>query len=98
MEKEEQRFLIKYFWMENWRSKKVYQEFVATLGADAYGRSQIKIWLQKFRNGDLSCKDAPPTERPPLTLGSQFAAFLQMHPFVNTRVLLQHFPTSVPTT
>jgi hypothetical protein len=41
--------------------KKFHQELVITLGADAYGRSQIKIWLQKSRNSDLSCKDAPHT-------------------------------------
>jgi hypothetical protein len=68
MEKEEQRFLIKYLWMKNWGSTKINQELVTTLGADAYGRSQIKIWLQKSRNGDISSKDAPRTGRRPLTL------------------------------
>jgi hypothetical protein len=53
MEKEEQRFLIKYSWMKNWGSKAIHQELVITLRDDAYGRSQIKIWLLKFRNGDL---------------------------------------------
>jgi hypothetical protein len=67
MEKEEQRFLIKYFWMKNSGSTKVHQKLVITLGADAYGRSQIKIWFQKFRTGDLFCKDAhAPGGRPDL--------------------------------
>jgi hypothetical protein len=57
MEKEEQRFVIKYFWMKDWGAKRIHQELVITLGDDVYGVSQIKIWLQKFRNGDLSCKD-----------------------------------------
>jgi hypothetical protein len=56
MDEKEQRSLVKYFWMKNWRSKKIHQEFVVTLGADAYGRSQIKIWLQKVGNGDLARK------------------------------------------
>jgi hypothetical protein len=61
--------------------KKNHQELVITLGADAHDRSQIKTWLQTFRNGDLSHKDAPLTGRPPLTLGphgiSSKASFCQ---------------------
>jgi hypothetical protein len=54
--------------MKNWGSKTIHQELVTTLGADAHGRSQIKIWLQKVRNGDLSWTDTPRTGRPPLIL------------------------------
>jgi histone-lysine N-methyltransferase SETMAR len=97
MEKEEQRFVIKYFWMKNWGAKKIYQELVTTLGADAYSRSQIKIWLQKFKNGDLSCMDLPRPGRPLLTLGPQLDAFLQKYPFASARELAHHFLTSVPT-
>jgi hypothetical protein len=70
---------------------------VTTLGADTHGLSQIKIWLQKFRNGDLSSKDAPCTGRQPLTLGLQLAAFLQSYPFTSARAVDQRFLTSVPT-
>jgi hypothetical protein len=97
MDKKEQRFLIKYFGMKNWGSKKIHQELVTTLIAGAYGEAQIKIWLQKFRNGDFSCKNAPRTGRPPLTLRQQLATFLQKYPFASVRVLAQHFLASVPT-
>jgi hypothetical protein len=43
--KKEQRFLIIYFWTKNWGSEKNHQELVTTLEGDAYGRSQIEIWL-----------------------------------------------------
>jgi hypothetical protein len=43
MEKEEQRFAIKFFWLKGWGSKKIHQELMGTLGDDAYGLSQIKI-------------------------------------------------------
>jgi hypothetical protein len=69
MAKEAQRFLIKCFWMKNWGSKKIHQELVTKLRADVYGRTKIKIWLEKSRKGQLSCQDVPRTERPPLTLG-----------------------------
>jgi hypothetical protein len=37
-------------------AEKIRQELVTTLGIDTYGRSQIKTWLKKCRNGDLSCR------------------------------------------
>jgi hypothetical protein len=77
------------------RFTKIHQELATTLGADAYARSQIKIWLQKFRNGNLSCKNAPRTRRPLLTLGPQLAAFLQKFRFASTMVLAQHFLTNM---
>jgi hypothetical protein len=46
--------------------------------------------------GVSSCKEAPRTRRPPLTLQPQLAAFLQKYPFANAPVLAQPFLTSVP--
>jgi hypothetical protein len=52
MEKEKQRFVMRYFWMKNWDGERTHQKLVTTLGKDAYWVSQITIWLQKFRNGE----------------------------------------------
>jgi hypothetical protein len=68
-----------------------------TLGGDSYGVSQIKIWLQKFRNDDLSYKDSPCSGRPLLTLGPRLEVFMQKYPFASARVIAQHFLTTVPT-
>jgi hypothetical protein len=57
MHKEKQRFVIKYLWTKGWGSKKIHEELITTLGNDAYHWSQIKTWLQRFKNGDFSCKD-----------------------------------------
>jgi hypothetical protein len=59
MDKEEQRFVIKHFWMEGWGAKLIYEELMSTLGNDAYGPSRIKIWLRRFESGDLSCNNPP---------------------------------------
>jgi hypothetical protein len=75
--------------------KRFLQELVTTLGGGAYGVSQIKIWLQKFRNGDLSCKDVPRPARPPLNLGPQLRTFLEKYPFARARVIAQHFLTTI---
>jgi hypothetical protein len=48
---------------------RMHEELMSTLGGDSYGVSQIKIWFQKFRNGDFSCKDSPLSGQPLLTLG-----------------------------
>jgi hypothetical protein len=96
MEKEEQIFLIKYVPMKNWGSKKIHQQLVTRLGADVYSRSEIKTWIQKFRNGDLSCKDAPRTGRP-LDIGATTCGIFQKSSLASARVLVQHFLTSLPT-
>jgi transposase len=97
MKKERQRFLMKFLWMKGWGAKRIHEELMSTLGDDSYGVSQIKIWLQKFRNGDLTCKDSPRSGRPLLTLGPQLEAFMQKYPFASARVIAQHFLTTVPT-
>jgi hypothetical protein len=77
MEKEEQRFVMKFLWLKGWGAKRMHEKLMSTLGDDSYGASQIKIWLQKFRNGDSSCKDSPCSGRPLLTLGPQLEAFMR---------------------
>jgi hypothetical protein len=69
---------------------------MSTLGDDSYRVSHIKIWLQKFRNGDLSCKDSPRSGRPLLTLGPQLEAFMHKYPFASPRVIAQHSLKTVP--
>jgi hypothetical protein len=43
MEKEGQRFAMKYLWLKGYGAKKIHEELVSTLGDDSYGISQIKI-------------------------------------------------------
>jgi hypothetical protein len=50
MEKEEQRFIVRYFERKGWGSAKVPERLMITLGNDTYRLFQIKIWLHKFRN------------------------------------------------
>jgi hypothetical protein len=54
---------------------------------DAYGLSQIKIWLHRFRTGDRLCSDLRRGGQPPLTLGPQVDAFLQKYPFASARMI-----------
>jgi hypothetical protein len=97
MEKEEQRCVMKFLWLKGWGAKRIHKRLMSTLGDGSYRVSQIKIWLQKFSNGDLSCKDSPPSRRLPLTLGPQLEVFMQKYPFASARVIAQHLLTMVPT-
>jgi hypothetical protein len=90
------KIVMKYFWMSDRGAKRIHQELVTTPGDDANRPSQIKIWLQKFRNGSLSCKEVPRPGRPPLTRGPQPSTFLEKYPFSSARVIAQHFFTIAP--
>jgi hypothetical protein len=85
------------FWLTGWGSKKIYQGLMSTLGDNAYGLSQIKIWLQRFRTGDLSCSDLPRVGGPPLTLVPQVEASLQKCSFPSARIIAKHFLTTAST-
>jgi hypothetical protein len=97
MEKEKQRFTMKFLWLKGWCAESIHEELMSTLGDGSYGVSQIKIWLQQFRNGDLSYKDSLHSGRPLLTLGPQFEVFMQKYSLASARVIAQHFLTTVPT-
>jgi hypothetical protein len=68
MEKEEQRFVVKFFWPKGWESTKIHQELMSTLVNDVSRLSQIKIWLQRSRTGDLSCNDHQRCANPALLI------------------------------
>jgi hypothetical protein len=78
---------MKFFWLKGRGAQRIHEELMSTLGDDLYDVSQIKIWLQKFRNGDSSCKDSPRPGRPFLSLGPQLEAFMQKYPFASARVI-----------
>jgi hypothetical protein len=78
---------MKFLWLKGWGAKRIHKELMTTLGDNSYAVSQIKTWLQKFRNGDLSCKDSPRSGQPLFTLGPQLEAFMQKYPFAGARAI-----------
>jgi hypothetical protein len=95
MEKEEQRLVVKFLWLKGWGSKEIHQGLMSTLGDDAYGLSQVKIWLQRFGTGYLSCSDLPHAGRPPLILGRRVEVFVQKDPFSSVRIIAKSLLTTV---
>jgi hypothetical protein len=94
MEKAEQRFVVEFFWLKGWGSKKIHQELMNTLGDDTYELSQIEIWLQRFRTRNLSYSGLSLAGRPPLTLAPQVETFLQMYPLARSRIIMKHSRTA----
>jgi hypothetical protein len=85
------------FLAERMGVEKVHQELMNTLRDDAYGMSQIKIWLQTFRTGDLSYSGLPRAGRPLLGLGPQIETFLQKYSSPSARIIAKHFLTTAST-
>jgi hypothetical protein len=82
--------------MKDWGAKRIRQERVTTLGDDAYRLPQIKIWVQKFGKGHLSCKSVPCAGRLPLIREPQRKRFLEKHPFASARGIVHHVLTTLP--
>jgi hypothetical protein len=57
--KSETKIYRQVFMDERMGIEKIHQELMSMPGDDAYGLSQIKIWLQRFGTGDLLCCDLP---------------------------------------
>jgi hypothetical protein len=43
MEKEDQRFVMKFLWLKGWGDKRIHEALKSTIGDGSYGVSQIKI-------------------------------------------------------
>jgi hypothetical protein len=54
MEKSEQRFIIKFFFMKGLGAKATHKELTAVLATTAYSLPQVKKWRARFAAGDLS--------------------------------------------
>jgi hypothetical protein len=59
MEKSDQRFIIKFFFMKGLGAKATHRELTAVLGPMAYSLRQVKEWRARFAAGDLSCQTNP---------------------------------------
>jgi hypothetical protein len=55
IEKSEQRFIIKFFFMKGLDTKTTHIELTAVLGTTAYSLRQVEEWRACFEAGELSC-------------------------------------------
>jgi len=71
MDKSGQRFVILYLWKKNLGVKRIRADMKQALGPDAYSKVQIAQCMQRFEQGDFSCKDESRPGRPLLSLGTR---------------------------
>jgi hypothetical protein len=57
MEKSDQRVVIKLLWMKGLGARRIHIKLSQVLGNNYYSPENIKRWLARFREGDLSCAD-----------------------------------------
>jgi hypothetical protein len=91
MEKRQHRFVIKFFWLREYRPHQRHQKLIATLGSDASSEDSVQYWVARFESGDISCEDIPRAGRPHTDLAEPFRLFRQDYPFASARMLSRHF-------
>jgi hypothetical protein len=94
MEKSEQRFVVKFFFLKCLGSKEIHSKLTAALGIAACFLIEITEWRVRFETGDLSCEDWRRPDRCPDVLGKALADFLEESPFATARAIAQLFNQS----
>jgi hypothetical protein len=87
MEKAEQRFVVKFFFVKDFGSKIIHRELTAILGSTVYLLTQITEWLARLKPGDLLCKDKCRSRRPPHVLRKALSNFPEEFPFAKARII-----------
>jgi hypothetical protein len=97
MDKSEQRFVVKFFFLKNLSPKMIHRELTTVFGSTVYSLTQIKECRARFKAGDLSCQDKFRLGQPPHILRKILSDFLEEFPFATIGIIAQHFNQSKPT-
>jgi hypothetical protein len=97
MEKSEQRFVVKFFFLKGLGSETIHRELTIVLGSAAYSLTRIKEWRARFKAGNHSCEDQFRPSRLPHVLGKALSDFLEEFPLATAGIIAQHFNQSMPT-
>jgi hypothetical protein len=97
MEKHEQRFVIKFFWMRGLAPSARYQELQHALGSTAESQDSVENWVQRFFSGDRSCADLPRVGTPRTDLSDPLRKFLNDFPFATARMMSRQFSSHLTT-
>jgi hypothetical protein len=91
MEKRQQRFVTKFFWLREYLPRQIHQELFATLGHETHSEDSVQYWVARFESGDRSCECTLRADRPLTNLAEPFRLARQDYPFASARVLSRHF-------
>jgi hypothetical protein len=94
MEKSEQLFVIKFFFLKELSPKKIHRELYSALGWTACSLSQVRNWCTRSTEGVLTRVHQSRAGRPRHMLGTDLSQFLEEFPFATVGLLAQHFAES----
>jgi hypothetical protein len=97
MEKSEQRFVVKFFFLKSIGCKIIHRKLTTVLGSTVCSSTQIKELCARFKAGDLSCEDKFRPGRPLHVLVKALSDFLEDFPFAIAKVITSHFNQSKST-
>jgi hypothetical protein len=94
MDKSEQRFIVKFFFLKCLGAKAIHRELTAVLDSTAYSLSQATGWRGRLATDKLSRQDEFRRGSPPHVLGKALTAFLEEFPFGSAAVTAKQFSQS----
>jgi hypothetical protein len=95
MDQVEQRIVLKFLFVKSLGYNAAHREFCLVLGEGTYSLWQMKRWICRFRNGDLSCEDEDRPGTPLSDLGDGIRRHLAKFPFTSAKAPARHFSTLV---
>jgi hypothetical protein len=87
MDQTEQRYMMKFLFMDGRKYKVIYTELSRVLKGHAVSVDVCKYWCRKFKAGDFSMNDRVRPGRPPVELSGAIMSLLSDEPFLSARVL-----------
>jgi hypothetical protein len=91
MEKSEQRFIVKFFFLKGLGSTIIHSKLAAVFGSIIYSLTQVTEWRARFKADDLSCEDKSRPSHLAHVLGKALSDFLEDFLFTTTGVFAKYF-------
>jgi hypothetical protein len=87
MDQTEQKYVMKFLFMDRRQYKAIQMELSRVLKGHAVSIDVCKYWCRKFKAGDFSMDDRMRLGRPPIELPGAIMNLLNDEPFLSARVL-----------
>jgi hypothetical protein len=87
MHRAEQRYVMKFVFMDGRKYKAIHIELSRVLKGHAVSVNVCKYWCRKFKAGDFSMDDRVRSGRPPIDLSGAIMSLLSDEPFLSALVL-----------
>jgi transposase len=97
MDEREQRFVIKFLWLQGLGWKAAHTQLSSTLTGTALSLSTVQRWLRRFKEGNTLREDAERPGRPRVIIGNILRKFLARYLFTSAKGMSRHFCVSPST-